>query len=98
MAMTGEMGRMIRGGISGAFLGGFSGSVLGFIGTLMVGIEPVAFLVCGVYAGVVCGGIVGAITAARSQRLQRKAASTPNHRRGLVCGQLLVRSHSRWSR
>jgi len=64
--MTDEMRRMIRGGISGAFLGGFSGSVLGFVGTLMVGVEPVVFLVCGVYAGVVYGGIVGALASHRS--------------------------------
>ena len=65
--MTSEMRRMIRSGISGAFLGGFSGSVLGFIGTLMVGFEPVVFLVCGVYAGVAYDGIVGALVSARSR-------------------------------
>ena len=46
--MTDEMRRMIRGAIGGAFLGGLSGSVAGFIGTLIVGLEPLVFLACGV--------------------------------------------------
>jgi len=92
--MTDEMRRMIRGGISGAFLGGFSGSVLGFVGTLMVGVEPVVFLVCGVYAGVVYGGIVGALVGARDERPEGEpvSAAVP---RGLVMAPATVRSHSR---
>jgi len=93
--MTSEMRRMIRSGISGAFLGGFSGSVLGFIGTLMVGFEPVVFLVCGVYAGVVYGGIVGAIAGTRDERSESEPVSTAIPRRGLVIATALVRSHSR---
>src|SRR2546428_592817 len=58
VTITDEVRRMIRGAIGGAFLGGFSGSLAGFVGTLMVGLEPVVFLACGVYAGVVYGGIV----------------------------------------
>ena len=65
--MTNEIRRMIRGAIGGAFLGGFSGSVLGFIGTLIIGLEPVVFLACGVYAGVAYDGIVGALVSARSR-------------------------------
>jgi len=95
MAMTSEMRRMIRSGISGAFLGGFSGSVLGFIGTLMVGFEPVVFLVCGVYPGVVYGGIVGAIAGARDERPESEPVSTAIPRRRLVIATALVRSHSR---
>ena len=93
--MTSEMRRMIRSGISGAFLGGFSGSVLGFVGTLMVGFEPVVFLVCGVYAGVVYGGIVGAIAGARDERPESEPVSTAIPRRRLVIATALVRSHSR---
>ena len=29
--------------------------------TIMAGLEPIVFLVCGVYAGAVYGGIVGAL-------------------------------------
>jgi hypothetical protein len=33
----------------------------------MVGLEPVVFMVCGVYAGAVYGGIVGAMRGARAE-------------------------------
>jgi hypothetical protein len=32
----------------------------------MVGLEPIVFMVCGVYAGAVYGGIVGALRGART--------------------------------
>ena len=33
----------------------------GVIGTILVGLEPIVFLVGGVYAGALYGGIVGAL-------------------------------------
>jgi hypothetical protein len=36
-------------------------------GTLMVGLEPIVFMVCGVYAGAAYGGIVGALRGARTE-------------------------------
>jgi hypothetical protein len=39
------------------------------IGAVMVGLEPVVFLLCGIYAGTVYGGIVGALRGAREPRL-----------------------------
>jgi hypothetical protein len=60
--MTSEVQRMIRAAIGGAALGGgIGGTVFGLAGAIMVGLEPVVFLVCGVYAGAVYGGIVGAM-------------------------------------
>jgi hypothetical protein len=35
-------------------------------GTVMVGLGPIVFMVCGVYAGAVYGGIVGALRGART--------------------------------
>jgi hypothetical protein len=49
--------------------GGIGGSLFGVVGAVMVGLEPVVFLVCGVYAGAVYGGIVGALRGAREERL-----------------------------
>ena len=69
--MTGEMQRMIRGAIGGAALGGgIGGAAFGLIGAVMVGLEPIVFMVCGVYAGAVYGGIVGALRGAREERLE----------------------------
>jgi hypothetical protein len=66
--MTGEVQRMIRGAIGGAALGGgIGGTAFGLIGAVMVGLEPIVFMVCGVYAGAVYGGIVGAVRGARRQ-------------------------------
>ena len=31
------------------------------LGAVLIGLEPVVFLVCGIYAGAVYGGIVGAL-------------------------------------
>jgi hypothetical protein len=36
-------------------------TMLRVVGTIMVGLEPVVFLVGGVYAGAVYGGIVGTL-------------------------------------
>jgi hypothetical protein len=77
--MTGEIQRMIRGAIGGAALGGgIGGTALGLIGTVMVGLEPIVFIVCGVYAGVVYGGIAGALHGARERvDLELAAAQRP---------------------
>jgi hypothetical protein len=67
--MTGAMQRMIRGAIGGAALGGgIGGAAFGLIGAVMVGLEPIVFMVCGVYAGLVYGGIVGALRGARDEQ------------------------------
>jgi len=69
--MTGEIQRMIRGAIGGAALGGgIGGVVFGAISAVMVGLEPVVFMVCGIYAGTVYGGIVGALRSAREERVE----------------------------
>jgi hypothetical protein len=61
---------MIRGAIGGAALGGgIGGVVFGAISTVLVGLEPIVFLVCGIYAGTVYGGIVGALPGAREPRV-----------------------------
>ena len=68
--MTSEVQRMIRSAIGGAALGGgIGGTVFGPAGAIMVGLEPVVFLVCGVSAGAVYGGIVGAVRGAGPQPL-----------------------------
>jgi hypothetical protein len=68
--MTGEMQRMIRGAIGAALGGGIGGTAFGLIGAVMVGLEPIVFLACGVYGGAVYGGIVGALRGAREERLE----------------------------
>lgn len=68
--MTNEVRRMIRDGFGGAALGGgIGGSALWLVATLMVGLEPLVFLACGVYAGAVYGGFVGALVGAGGGRL-----------------------------
>jgi hypothetical protein len=68
--MTNDVRRMIRDGIGGAALGGgIGGTGLWLMGTVLVGLEPLVFLACGVYAGAVYGGIVGALVGARDDRL-----------------------------
>ena len=91
--MTDEMRRMIRGAIGGAFLGGLSGSVAGFIGTLIVGLEPLVFLACGVYAGIAYGGIVGALMGARDEQSESEPVSA-GIPRGLVLATAVARSHA----
>ena len=67
--MTGEVERMMRGAIGGAAIGGgIGGTLFGLAATVMVGLEPIVFMVCGVYAGAVYGGIVGALRAARAEQ------------------------------
>lgn len=74
--MTSEVQRMIRGATGGAALGGgIGGTVFGPAGAIMAGLEPVVFLVCGVYAGAVYGGIVGALRGARDQGLENETLS-----------------------
>ena len=71
--MTGEFERVMRGAIGGAALGGgIGGTLFALVGTVMVGLEPVVFMVCGVYAGAVYGGIVGAMRGARAERTARE--------------------------
>ena len=66
--MTNEFERTMRGAIGGAALGGGIGGMLfALAGTIMVGLEPVVFMTCGVYAGAVYGGIVGAMRGARTE-------------------------------
>jgi hypothetical protein len=66
--MTNEVARMMRGAIGGAALGGGIGGMLfGLAGSIMVGLEPIVFMVCGIYAGAVYGGIVGALRGARAE-------------------------------
>jgi hypothetical protein len=68
--MTGEVERMMRGAIGGAAIGGgIGGTLFGLAATAMVGLEPIVFMVCGVYAGAVYGGIVGALRGARTEQL-----------------------------
>jgi hypothetical protein len=45
-------------------------------GALMVGLEPIVFMVCGVYAGAVYGGIVGALRGARTELAPAIAVAT----------------------
>ena len=69
--MNGEVQRMFRGAIGGAALGGgLGGAVFGAMSAILVGLEPVVFLVCGIYAGTVYGGIGGALHGAREERLK----------------------------
>jgi len=64
--MTGEVERVMRGAIGGAAQGGGIGGMLfGLAGAIMVGLEPIVFMVCGIYAGAVYGGIVGGLWGAR---------------------------------
>jgi hypothetical protein len=66
--MTDEVERIMRGAMGGAAVGGGVGGMLfGLAGTVMVGLEPIVFMVCGVYAGAVYGGIVGAPRGARTE-------------------------------
>ena len=74
--MTSEVERMMRGAIGGAALGGGIGGLLfGLAGTIMVGLEPIVFMVCGIYAGAVYGGIVGALRGARVELASARARS-----------------------
>ena len=66
--MTSEVERTMRGAIGGAAIGGgIGGTLFGLAGTVLVGLEPTVFMVCGVYAGAVYGGMVCALRGARSE-------------------------------
>jgi len=66
--MIGEVERIVRGAMGGAAVGGGIGGMLfGLAGTVMVGLEPIVFMVCGVYAGAVYGGIAGALRGAHTE-------------------------------
>jgi hypothetical protein len=66
--MASEFEQLMRGAIGGAALGGgIGGTLFALVGTVMVGLEPIVFMVCGVYAGAVYGGIVGAMRGARAE-------------------------------
>ncbi len=68
--MTGEVERMMRGAIGGAALGGSIGGTLFWLASaIMVGLEPIVFVICRVYAGAVYGGVVGALPQAHEPRL-----------------------------
>lgn len=41
--------------------------LFGLAGTVMVGLEPIVVMVCGVYAGAVYAGIVGALRGPRTE-------------------------------
>jgi hypothetical protein len=91
--MTGEMQRMIRGAIGGAAMGGgIGGTAFGLIGAVMVGLEPIVFLACGVYAGAVYGGVVGAVRGAREERLELEPGTARAHRFQHELAPALVRS------
>jgi hypothetical protein len=94
--MTGQVQRMIRGAIGGAALGGgIGGTLFSAVSALMVGIEPVVFLLCGVYAGMVYGGIVGAVRGARQQPVDTQPGwnAAPGSRVDLIPA--VVRSRNR---
>jgi hypothetical protein len=83
--MTGEMRQMIRLATGGAVIGGgVGGTLFSLIGTMLVGLQPVVFLACGVYAGAVYGGIVGAVIGAREQQLEREPEAVIASRPGLA--------------
>ena len=44
-------------------------------GTVMLGLEPIVFVVCGVYAGAVYGDIVGALRGARTELVPAMAVA-----------------------
>jgi len=68
--MTNEIQRMIRGASGAALGGGVGGVAFGAMSAVMVGLGPIVFLVCGIYAGTVYGGIVGALRGAREERVE----------------------------
>jgi hypothetical protein len=49
--------------------------LFGLAGTVLVGLEPIVFMVCGVYAGAIYGGIVGALRGARAELVPEMARS-----------------------
>jgi hypothetical protein len=51
------------------------GALYGLTRTVMVGLEPVVFMVCGVYAGAIYGGIVDALRNPRAGLVPATARS-----------------------
>jgi len=51
------------------------GALFGLAGAVMVGLEPVVFVLWGAYAGAVYGGIVGAL---RDARVELAPAMVPS--------------------
>ena len=91
--MTNEMRQMIRLGTGGALIGGgIGGTLFSFIGSMLVGLQPVVFLACGVYAGAVYGGVVGAVIGAREQRFENESEAAAVPRPSLA----LALAHSRY--
>jgi len=85
--MTNEMRQMIRLATGGALIGGgIGGTLFSLIGTMLVGLQPVVILACGVYAGAVYGGIVGAVLGAREAGVETEpaAAAVPRRTPGLA--------------
>jgi hypothetical protein len=60
--MTNEIRQTIRLVTGGAVIGGgIGGTLISLVNTMLVGLQPVVFIACGVYAGMVYGGVVGAM-------------------------------------
>ena len=78
--MTNEIRRIIQGTTGGALLGGgIGGSLVSLIGPMLVGLQPLVLLACGVYAGMVYGGIVGAVLGARQTPSLALAVARPRY-------------------
>jgi hypothetical protein len=74
--MTSEIRQMIRLATGGALIGGgIGGTLFSLISAMLVGLQPVVFIACGVYAGMVYGGVVGAVLGARDPRVESEAAA-----------------------
>lgn len=70
---------MVRGAIGGAALGAsISGTLAWLFVAVLLGLEPIVFLACGIYAGTIYGSIVGALLGARDVR--EAAARAPAQR------------------
>jgi hypothetical protein len=58
----------------------------------VVALQPVVFLIFGVYSGAAYGGIVDAVLSARSERLERESGPTGAGRARLIYGLAVARS------
>ena len=88
--------QMVRGAAGGAALGGsVGGAAAWLIGLLMLGLSPIVFLVCGVYAGVVYGSIMGAVLGARERDPEIETGTVTQRRPvlGLAMARLYSQSH-----
>ncbi|HET9849611.1 MAG TPA: hypothetical protein VFR68_13765 [Candidatus Dormibacteraeota bacterium] len=84
---------VMRGAAGGAALGGsIGGAAVWLIGVFMLGLSPIVFLVCGVYAGVVYGSVMGAVLGAREREREIEIATVTQHRP--VLGLAMARLHS----